>query len=138
MSKLVRSNVYIVPNLYGGIYETSDDPNLMRVTLEQRAVWWKGDKLIKEIRQVEYLTDISVYKKGSILPGNILVAYTTEQITDDWEEHLAYDEQGYILKTPDGFPIYTYFYYDALSKYKVDGLLDADDVLEHLTSPSSI
>jgi len=139
MLKLIRSNVYVIPNSFGGIYEITDDPDVMKVTVEQVSAWWQdGHQLTMEIRRVELFTDISLYKKGTILPGNILVAYTTEPITDNLDEFLHYDNYGQVFTTPEDHPIYTYYYYSAKSKFKHTGPLEEDDILEHLTTPSSI
>lgn len=139
MSKIVRSNVYVKANPFGGVYEITDDPNLMRVMLEQTVVWWEGDRLRREVRKVEHFTNSALFKKGTILPGNICIAFQIEPILpEDPEEFMHYDKDGYISKTPEGFPIYTYYYYAPLSKYTADKALDEDDILEYLTTPSPI
>jgi hypothetical protein len=135
----IRSNVYIIPNAHGGIYEATDNPDIMRVNLEQTIVWWEGDKLKRTSRRVDHLTDLALLRKGSVLPGNICVAYQTDPVLEDEpEQYFSYDENGEIEKTPEGWPVYTYYYYAPLSRYKSTGDLEDDDVIEHLTMPSSI
>lgn len=140
MSKILRSNVYVAANAYGGVYEIIlEDSHLMKVNLEQTTAHWEGDRIVKHVRRVEHYTDIGTLKRGMILPGNILIALQTDPIIPyDEEQHLWYLEDGSIAHTPDKKAVYGYFYYAPLSKFTPDKPLDDDDIIEHFTQPTSI
>lgn len=71
-SNIIRSNVFIIPNAIGAVYEATEDPDIFKVNLRQVNAWFENTKLKQDIREVSYKTEISLFQKGFVIPGNIL------------------------------------------------------------------
>ena len=134
MSKenIIRSNVFVICNQEGSVYEVTDQEEVIRVNLRQITSWYEGTKLCQEVRDVEWDTGIALYKKGSILPGNILLGLTLEQLSEDPYEYLLMDEDYVPVMTDREEPIYQFYYYSASSKFEPTGVLVLDDCLEDI------
>jgi len=132
---LIRSNVHIIPNEMGSTYEVIEGEGVItRVNIRQIEAWFEGGKLYQSIKEVPYDTDIAIYRTNHVLPGNILTAYTTEQIDDEDSGFcMMWDEFGDIVQTAEGYPIYKYEYYSPTSKYQPTGELADNDDIEKLT-----
>jgi len=131
IKKLLRGTVHIIPNDKGSTYEATDNADIMRINLCQETVWFNNGELCVQTRVVTHDTNISIYKTGHVLPGNILVGYTLEPLTENPEEYMLYDERG-IVCTQEGYPVYYFYYYAPMSRYQHRGILKDDDVLETL------
>ncbi len=131
--KVIRSNVFVIQNAQEGIYEATEDPNIMKVNIRQVEYWFHNQELLECVKEVTLDTSMSIWKKGFIVPGNILTAYQLEPIREDDPEYgLLWDEHGDLVKTNRGYPIYNFWYYNSNSKYCPDGEIPGQDSLEEL------
>ena len=131
---IIRSKVHVVANSYGAVHEISEDMRV-QVNLKQEDCWWEDNKLITMVRDVWIYVDHMNYKIGDILPGNILRAFTTEQISEDPEEYMYWTERG-IARTPEGHPIYMFYCYCPDISYQPHGLLVSDQWIDELSNSS--
>lgn len=125
--KIIRSNVFVIPNAEDSIYETGEDGK-MKVNLRQTYSWYEGNKLCQEVRDVLWETDISIYKVGCILPGNIIKGIIDQPITGIYD-YLLYNNEDVVCDN-DGNFLYTFWYYSANSKYEGVGFPVMDDSIE--------
>lgn len=135
IDRILRGNVHVIQNKRGAIYEATDNPDIMRINICQTSMWFEGGKPCRQDRIVPYDTQIATFKVGYIMPGNICMALTLEQIGEFPEEYMMWDENG-IVCTSEGFPVFTYCYYSPMSKFQPRSLLKEDDVLSELLSPN--
>lgn len=127
-SKTIRGCVYVIENTHGGIYEATDDPDMLIVTLCQREVWFENNTLVEHVKEVPWLTDMSLLYRNCILPGNIYNVYQTDPITEDSEFCLLWSEDK-VVRTATGLPVYSYSFYDPDSLYQPNGVLEGEDNL---------
>ncbi len=128
---IIRSNVIVVCNEEGSVYTATEDKDKLMVNLQQKVAWYEGDKIVEQVRETEYLTDIRILKPGLAIPGNIYLGLSLDPI-GDYDENLYLDEEGYIVKTPDDRPVYFYYYYSEGQVYQPIGSLKLDDNIEEL------
>lgn len=132
-SKIIRECVRVVANSHKGVYEATDDPEKMVVNLQQREFWIEDGECMSNTREVEWETDISLYRIGSKMPGMIKKAYQLEPITEQWEEYMVVDDDGNPIVTESGSPIWHYCYYNPHDKFILEGPVDEDrlqDIIE--------
>ncbi len=135
---IIRSSVYIGVNNAYGVYEVTDKPGVYIVNLCQKESWYEKDKLYEIVKTVPWTTELCGLKRGFVMPGNILMALSTEQITEDPEEHLYYMEDGSIAHDIHGNAIYGYFYFNPQSPHQPVGELQDQDCIDILMGISEI
>lgn len=124
-SRQTRGMVHVIPNSHGGVYEVDDD---MKITIRQIEVHFEQGQMIKNVKEIQWITDLTDLRTNSCLPGNIYQVFTTEQITDDPEEHLLW-VSGKVVRTSEGKPVYSYCYYNPCSEYLMFGELPEEQLL---------
>lgn len=108
--------VHIVPNSQGAIYELREDG--WQVTLRQIACWIEDGKLVEDIREVKWLTNLSGLRENSTTPGNIYVETSTEPISED-VEHGLWWSTGKVMRDEQGRALYRKLWVDMSSVYQM-------------------
>jgi hypothetical protein len=120
--KIVREKVKVIINPVGGVYEAIDNGKFLRINIEQvESV--DGSTVVKRLH---WDTDISTFKPGDILPGNIIRCYSLTPLTDNINDHILTDNRNNPIETTDGHQVYTYLVYVQDMPYLRWGVIDED------------
>ncbi len=103
-----KTCVTVAKNSKGSVYEITDKPGVYTIYLQQITLHLDGDHIVRETRVVPHQTTCKTNKAGDKFPGEILRAFTTNDIG---EQNLYKDWEGGVYRTSNDEPVYSYLYW---------------------------